>query len=229
MPEGKNAVIEDVLFCGRRLVSFVDDGNEFVADAKSIVALRDMQQAAADCGLKIAVCSAYRSFERQFEIFKDKFEGRRPVLAPDESVIDISALSCVEKIKAITFFSAIPGLSRHHLGTDFDLYAPELLPAGQRLQLTYHEYDKGAYFYPLGQFLQTRAHAFGFFHPFWHNKGWQGGAEPWHLSYRIRAQELLSDFSFEVFCSLYQDKHEDFVPELISFSRKNYRKLLCMC
>lgn len=215
---------ELALFAGRSLVKAPEG---FWADEESLARLRVLQHKAAEQGIELAVCSAFRSFERQYQIFKDKYEGRRPVLDAEEKTVDISALSPAEKIKAITYFSALPGLSRHHLGTDFDVYAKNLLPKGQKLQLTYHEYAPGAYFDPLGRFLSAEAEACGFVRPFMQSS-WRGGPEPWHLSYHRRAQILLSAFNFASFAALYAHKTDDFVPAVLSYGWAHFKDLLCL-
>lgn len=217
------AALEERLFPGRNLI-VMDDG--LTADAESAQALAALQARAAQCGIELAICSAYRSFERQYQIFRDKYEGRRVVLGPDEQPLDLSGLNAEAKIRAIVHFSALPGLSRHHLGTDFDVFAANLLPPGQKLQLTWHEYEPRAYFAPLGEFLRREAEKFGFVRPFMQQ--WGGGAEPWHLSYGRRAQALLSAFRIENWCALYAARCEDFVPQVLSFGQKNYAALLCL-
>ena len=126
-----------------------------------------MSQAALADGLNIAIASSYRSFERQTQIWNRKYRGENIVL--DSAGIPISnwrQLSPQERIFAILRWSALPGASRHHWGTDLDVYAPELLPAGQKLQLTPAEYDvTNGYFAQLTAWLDNNMHAFGFFRP----------------------------------------------------------------
>ncbi len=221
------AEAEAELFPGRRLIEIREKNFNYWADAESAVALQHLQVKATAQGFKLQVCSAYRSVERQYQIFKDKFTGKRQVLDATEQPVDISRLSASEKIKAITYFSALPGLSRHHMGTDFDVYAANLLPEGQMLQLTCREYAPDAYFYSLGQFLQVQAPSCGFVQPFC-MATWHGGREPWHLSYSQRARQLLSGFSFEALLKLYALFDDDFMPALIGFAKQHYRNLLCM-
>lgn len=215
---------ELALYPGRNLIKAPEG---FWADEESLSAFRVLQSKAKEQGIELCICSAFRSFDRQYLIFKDKFEGRRLVLDADEQPINISGMTTEDKIKAITYFSAIPGLSRHHLGTDFDVYAGNLLPPGQTLQLTYHEYEPGAYFEPLGKFLAVEAEDCGFVRPFMRSQ-WKGGPEPWHLSYQPRAQLLLSAFNFASFAALYKDKSDDFVPAVLSYGMAHFSELLCV-
>ncbi len=78
------------------------------------------------------------------------------------------------------------------------MYAPDLLPAGQKLQLTPAEYDeKYGYFGVLTQWLNRHMNAFGFFRPYATDRG--GVApEPWHLSYYSEAVQLQQQLTLEM-------------------------------
>lgn len=165
------------------------------ATPSSIEALYKLQSASQMAGFKLEVASAWRGFDRQFSIFDDKFNGRRVVLDQNEQPEDISLLSARDKVIEIARFSAIPGFSRHHFGTDFDIFAANLLPDGQKLQLTAREYEKGQYFHPFGKWLDAHLHEFGFVRPFtgMRTVGW----EPWHISFKKEAEEFLRFFSVD--------------------------------
>ena len=45
--------------------------------------------------------------------------------------------------RQILRWSALPGGSRHHWGTEIDIFDPDLLPQGQSLQLEPWEYESG--------------------------------------------------------------------------------------
>ncbi|SPY94009.1 D-alanyl-D-alanine carboxypeptidase [Proteus mirabilis] len=64
--------------------------------------------------------SFIRSFERQLAIWNGKFEGTRPVLDAESQPIDIQTLSEGQRCEAILKWSALPGASRHHWGTEID-------------------------------------------------------------------------------------------------------------
>ena len=154
----------------------------------AVAAFLAMQQAAHAAGFNLQPASTFRDFERQQTIWNGKFCGERPVLDKDSRPIDITPLSDAERCEAILRWSALPGASRHHWGSDLDVYDPTLLPEGQKLQLEPWEYEQGGYFYPLNQWMTEHMAEFGFYRPF--TKGGDGVAvEPWHLSYRPLAQE----------------------------------------
>ena len=189
MPHDRRGALLDC----QRLVDC--DGNHR-CHPEALLPLRRLMEDARAEGFEIAVASAFRDVEHQARIVERKFTGALPVLDRDEHPLDISTLSAADKIAAICVFSSIPGFSRHHLGSDFDIYPRNLLPQGQTLQLTAREYDEhepGGYFHPFLDYLHHRLGDFGFFTPYSGENGM--GYEPWHISCRSLASRLLRDFS----------------------------------
>ncbi|MFT5760489.1 MAG: LAS superfamily LD-carboxypeptidase LdcB [Alteromonadaceae bacterium] len=150
-----------------------------------------MCTAALQDNLVLKIASGYRSFERQLSIWNRKFIGELPIKNQQGQVIDIKTLTNEEKVNAILLFSALPGASRHHWGTDIDIYAENLLPSNEKLQLEPWEYEKEGPFELLSQWLKKHSTEFGFYFPY--DKYRQGvAAEPWHLSYQPLASGFLS-------------------------------------
>ena len=91
-------------------------------------------------------------------------------------------MSGPERVEAILLWSALPGASRHHWGTDIDLIDGNAIPAGYRVQLTPQEFAAPGPFAALGRWLEAHAAKFGFFRPF---RGVLSGVapEPWHFSF----------------------------------------------
>ncbi|NJN41998.1 MAG: M15 family metallopeptidase [Flammeovirgaceae bacterium] len=75
-----------------------------------------LQKAADRDGIQLKIISATRNFDRQKEIWENKWNGKTPVEGKD-----ISGMAGAEKAKLILRYSSMPGTSRHHWGTDFDL------------------------------------------------------------------------------------------------------------
>lgn len=152
-----------------------------------------LENAAAAQGIALAVASGFRSFERQLSIWNAKAEGLRPVLDDRGQAIDISRLAPREKVFAILRWSALPGTSRHHWGTDIDVWDRAAVAADYRLQLVPDEYTRRGPFAHLGHWLHTELNATdsGFYRPYTLDRG--GVApEPWHLSYRPLADYYAS-------------------------------------
>jgi LAS superfamily LD-carboxypeptidase LdcB len=156
----------------------------------AVSALQDLAAAAAAAGFDLQVASSYRNFDRQLHIWNAKAEGARPVLDAKGQVLDMSLLSDKEKIFAIMRWSALPGASRHHWGTDLDVYDASQIDEHYQLQLTVEETQGAGPFAAFHQWLTKEliAKPRGFFRPYCQIIGSQKGLggvapEPWHLSY----------------------------------------------
>ncbi|MBW8192190.1 M15 family metallopeptidase [Neiella marina] len=162
-----------------RHLTAVDDRHFLHPETKQ--AWLSMVQAAADDGLQLDLVSSYRSFARQQLIWDGKFSGQRPVLDDQNRIIELNKLSDWQKIQAIMRFSALPGTSRHHWGSDLDLFSKPL-QGNTPLQLVASEYQAGGPQWPLYQWLIANAHRFDFFFPYAKDLGGVA-CEPWHLSH----------------------------------------------
>jgi hypothetical protein len=136
-------------------------------------------------GFDLRIASAWRSFERQRDIFNAKIRGERAVLDDADRPVDLSRLSEREVVHAILRFSALPGASRHHWGTDLDVFDAATLPAGGKPALSQAEVCAGGVFDALHCWLDEciasgRSH--GFYRPYDRDRGGVA-AERWHLSY----------------------------------------------
>jgi len=145
-------------------------------------ALLDLCRAARAAGFDPVVASSFRSFERQLTIWNEKFSGRRAVLDAAGRPLDIAPLDDAARIRAILLWSALPGASRHHWGTDVDLIDRASMPPGYRVQLVGAEFERGGPFEAFHDWLLRHAACFGFFKPY---RGILSGVapEPWHWSH----------------------------------------------
>jgi len=136
-------------------------------------------------GLDLRILSGFRSFERQNSIWNRKATGELAVLDSRAAPLDIEQLTKRELVYAILRWSALPGASRHHWGTDIDVYDENARPSGYEIELTPEEVDAGGMFAPLHEWLDQRLAAgagHGFFRPYDQDR--QGVApERWHLSH----------------------------------------------
>lgn len=163
---------------------------------QAMKAFQGLQQSAVKNGFNLQPASSFRDFQRQQMIWNGKFNGERKVHDDDGNALDLTALSAWEKCQAILRWSALPGASRHHWGTEVDIFDPDLLPAGQSLQLEPWEYEKGGYFFELSQWLQENLARFDFALPFLALADEiKIGREPWHISYLPLAEMAQRQFS----------------------------------
>jgi LAS superfamily LD-carboxypeptidase LdcB len=149
-----------------------------------------MRAAAARVGIDLVPASSFRDFERQAGIWNAKWTGRRPMLDRDGRPLDAATLSPARRVDAILTWSAAPGMSRHHWGTDVDVHDRAAVPAGYELQLVPEEYAPGGPFASLTAWLDANMHRWGFYRPY---ATFRGGVqpEPWHLSHAPTAREAL--------------------------------------
>jgi LAS superfamily LD-carboxypeptidase LdcB len=155
-----------------------------------------MRAAAAADGIELVAFSGFRDFDRQLGIWNGKFRGERPIQDRSGKPLDALALSPAERVAAILWWSALPGASRHHWGTDFDVLDARAKPPDYKLRVVPEEYLAGGIFNRLTLWLDAHMHAFGFFRPYATDRG--GVApEPWHLSYATVAKQAQAALSVE--------------------------------
>jgi D-alanyl-D-alanine carboxypeptidase len=136
--------------------------------------LRSMFIAAEKDGVHFVVISAARNFHDQKRIWERKWEAQ---------VIEHPKKSKSEHALHILRYSSMPGTSRHHWGTDFDLNS---------LEPSYFQKGKGLKEY---QWLQQHAESFGFYQPYNNAEGRTGyQEEKWHWSFFPIANLLLEDY-----------------------------------
>ncbi|BDM64782.1 peptidase M15 [Shewanella sp. NFH-SH190041] len=163
--------------------------------AETWQAFERMASAAAQAGIQLAICSGYRSFERQCSIWNDKAAGKRPVYDAHNHLVDAADYTDAELVDLILTWSALPGCSRHHWGTDLDVFDAAAISKTE-LQLVNSEYLPQGPCHSLYLWLLEHSHSYGFYFPF--QTGLSGvSAEPWHLSYYPQSQPLLTAFDID--------------------------------
>ncbi|WP_323845252.1 M15 family metallopeptidase [Microbulbifer magnicolonia] len=173
---------------------------------EALLAFERLCADARGSGFDPKVVSGFRSFERQRTIWNDKVAGLRPVLDSCGVELDVTQLSPVQTAFAILRWSALPGASRHHWGTDFDVVDAAAMPDDYRPRLTPQEVADDGIFGPFHCWLDQRIAAgqsYGLFRPYAEDRG---GVAPerWHLSYAPRALELQQLLTPERLCEQLQ-------------------------
>lgn len=175
---------------GRRETDLVDHQGQRVRP-EVLQPLLVLQQQAQEAGFELAIASSYRSFDRQQRIWDQKAQGLRPLLSDSGDPLNFEELTTEQRLWAILRWSALPGASRHHWGTDFDVFDSSALGAGQALQLTVAETTNNGPFAEFHRWLDARLAEPGcpFFRPY--TRPFGGVApEPWHLSYAPVAAQM---------------------------------------
>jgi D-alanyl-D-alanine carboxypeptidase len=153
--------------------------------------LEKMISAAKESGINFKVISASRNFEQQKGIWEKKWLARKSQYPKG-----------LDRAKNILLYSSMPGTSRHHWGTDFDLNS---------LSPQYFEQEKGKQEY---EWLCANAHRFGFYQPYNADPvrtGYQ--EEKWHWSFFPIGAQLTQNY-------LKQVQYEDIGP----FSGSSFAK-----
>jgi LAS superfamily LD-carboxypeptidase LdcB len=156
-----------------------------------------MRAAARAEGIDLVPASSFRDFAAQLRIWQDKFHGRRPLYDRGGQPLDPATLTEPQILEAILTWSALPGASRHHWGTEVDVLDRAALAPGQSVRLLPDEYAPDGPFARLTAWLDHNMDRFGFFRPYRTERG--GVApEPWHLSYAPVSQDALEGLTEDV-------------------------------
>jgi LAS superfamily LD-carboxypeptidase LdcB len=138
------------------------------------------------------------------------------VLDSDGQPLDIHTLTQEQLMWAILRWSALPGASRHHWGTDIDVFDAAAVDKDYPLQLVPAEYCGGGPFSAFTDWLTERIasnRAYGFFRPYATDCG--GVApEPWHLSYAPVAQQYAALQTPENLLSLWRAVQLPLLPQV---------------
>lgn len=114
--------------------------NGYEMDKRAAPAMREMIQAAKEDGVELMLCSAYRSIEKQQQLFD---RSQQAYMAQGMSEDEAYAKTATE--------TAIPGTSEHQTGLAADIVTP-----------TYQMLDAGFADTPAGQWLSEHATEYGF-------------------------------------------------------------------
>jgi LAS superfamily LD-carboxypeptidase LdcB len=162
-----------------------DDGIYFLR-AEAAEAWMKMHALAKHQGLDLRVVSATRNFDRQKQIWENKWTGRTLTQGQNLSAL---GLNDEEKSLRILKFSAMPGTSRHHWGSDMDINSVEE---------AYFETEDGISVY---NWLQKNAAQFGFFQPYTakgvlRENGYE--EEKWHWSFAPLSVPFLTAYQAQI-------------------------------
>ena len=171
---------------------------------EAIKALLELQALAEKDKQPFQVISSYRSYEHQQSIWNRKYQGKLAVLDANENTVAIDKLNSLEKIHAIMLYSALPGASRHHWGTDFDIFPSAAIENGHLVQLVASEFNAQGVAAEFEQWLKNILPSTAFFRPY---DKFQNGiaSEPWHISYYPLANDALKQLTQEKLLAMLLD------------------------
>lgn len=173
------------------------DAPRCAAQPAALQALLALRAAAQRDGFDLHPVSSFRDFATQCRIWNQKFNGERALYNRAGLAIERSTLTADEILRCILDWSALPGASRHHWGSEFDVVDLASVPADYRVQLLPAETQPGGVFYRLHQWLDVNLARFDFFRPYARD---QGGVlpEPWHVSYAPVATPALALLTIDI-------------------------------
>ena len=127
--------------------------------------------------IRVWVQSSTRNYESQRSIWDAKWRGERRVEGKN---LKKTMKDPVERAREILKFSSMPGTSRQHWGTDFDI---------NKLTNSYYEKGEGKVIF---DWLTANASRYGFARPY--TAGRSGGyeEEKWHWSYLPLSRKFLA-------------------------------------
>ena len=185
------------------LVSIAPD---LLAEGETASAFQFLGRRAAERGLDLRVASAFRDYDRQVRIINDKWTGARPVTDGEGRLLERTQYADEEWLYLILRFSALPGTSRHHWGTDLDIWDASTVDEAYRVQLAPSEYGPSGPFFEITRWLDelmAADDAEGFYKPYAEDRG--GIApEPWHISYRPAAMKYQERAASELLMPLWR-------------------------
>ena len=168
-----------------------------LADPDASRAFTALSRRAASEGFDLRPASAFRDYDRQARIVNEKWSGNRSVEDEAGCPIVRASMSDTAWLGAILRYSALPGTSRHHWGTDLDIWDAAAVEPDYTLRLSPDEYVADGVFSAMTQWMDELIgadDAEGFYKPYAIDSG--GVApEAWHISYRpvaSRYRRLLS-------------------------------------
>lgn len=146
-------------------------GKDFKLQKEAYIALNKMIKSAKKQGIIINVVSSFRGFNHQNRIWNRKY-----------NLFKSQGHSSKSAVKKVMEYTAIPGTSRHHWGTDVDISNSK----GNLSNYNPKQYRK---------WLDSNAHKFGFYLSYTKNQ-LRGGYnyESWHFSYRNLAKPMLEQY-----------------------------------
>jgi LAS superfamily LD-carboxypeptidase LdcB len=162
-----------------------------------VAALLAMKDAAARAGIDLSVVSSFRDFDTQLVIWNRKWAGERPLYDRRGRLLDRAGISDSDMVDTILTWSAVPGGSRHHWGSDIDVIDRAALPPDYKVELVPAEFASSGVFAALTAWLDRNMHRFGFFRPYSTDRG-AVMPEPWHLSYHPVASAAVESLSLSM-------------------------------
>lgn len=181
----------------------VETQKNYWVDSEILPFLNKLTEVCGEHGFSLRIESAYRSFEKQLSIWNRKAKGELPLL--NEQGFPMDKPENEESLMyAILTWSALPGASRHHLGTDIDVVDGLACPKDYEVQLTPEECSgMFARFHAFLDQIFESQDGFGFNRVFVPHRG-KIRPEKWHIAHLPTSRKRLEKFSLSQLKSIYE-------------------------
>lgn len=133
---------------------------------------KQMQNDAKKEGVEIQIVSGYRSYQKQKDIWNNKYNKNFE-----------NEIFGIKNINRIIQYSTLPGTSRHHWGTDIDIIDKRFVPNGDLL--IEKNYSENGIYSQLFSWMKKNSKKYGFYLVYDDSPKRKGFKfEPWHYSYK---------------------------------------------
>lgn len=201
------------------------DGTKYLLHKDMIHDFLLLRKSAESAGFNLQIASAFRDYERQLKIWNSKARGERPLLDDQGNPLNFASLSPKEVMFAILRWSAIPGASRHHWGTDIDVF-DGLTQKSEDVKLEPAETEGSGPAAALHDWLDTQiaeGQSYGFYRPYQTDRG---GVSPerWHLSHNPTAHRIVSFYTYPLFKKNISESEILLKEELLESSEEVFQR-----
>lgn len=201
------------------------EGTKFFLHKQALHDFLKLKRDAELAGFKLEIASAFRDYERQLKIWNLKAQGERPLYDMNGNQLDFSKLSPIQIMFSILRWSAVPGASRHHWGSDIDVFDANTQRADE-VKLVPSECEGEGPASRLHEWLDhimTSDKSYGFYRPY---RSDLGGVAPerWHLSYYPISRRMMDSFTYSIFKKNIEESEIKLKEELVQHSHEIFEK-----
>lgn len=201
------------------------DGTKYLLHKDMIHDFLMLKKSAEAAGFDLQIASAFRDYDRQLKIWNSKAKGERALLDDHGAALNFSSLSPREIMFAILRWSALPGASRHHWGTDIDVFNG-LTQKAEDVKLEPSETQGNGPAAQLHDWLDdqiSQGQSFGFYRPYQTDRG---GISPerWHLSHNPTSHRIVNFYTYSLFKKNISESEILLKDELLEYSDEIYQR-----
>jgi LAS superfamily LD-carboxypeptidase LdcB len=201
------------------------EGTKFLLHKQMLPEFIKLARDAKDAGFNLQIASAFRNYERQCLIWNMKASGERPIHDEFGNALNIKDLSPQEIMFAILRWSALPGSSRHHWGSDIDVFDGNTQEP-KDVKLIPSECEGNGPASKLHEWLDlviAQDLSYGFYRPY---RSDRGGVAPerWHLSYYPISRRVTDSYTFSIFKKNIEQSDLKLKDELLENSFEIYER-----